>query len=196
MTIGTHQNNKSCAIVKFVREKSGTVEFLDGKRRRWLTADTFQREYTAIETPAPVILPSPRVLVRPAQYLPRTVDETAMRRQLLSVRGSRRKNLSKVDRDEMAKVAAVGFCANCGSRKNLQVAHAPSGLFGKGMNIKGSGGILALLCSADLSTNTLGCHERIDQHIEPDWIVLFLKAFARTRAAIHEAERDGTEVSE
>lgn len=180
MTIATHQNRKSGAQVTYLREWSGRAEFREGSKLRRMAVDKFSREYEALATEAPA-LPAPRVLVRPVEYKPREVDEVALARQRLSVHGSRRKDLSKVDRDEMALVASIGYCTCCGSTRNLQVAHAPSGLFGKGMSIKGNGGILALLCSADLSTNTLGCHERIDQHIEPDWIVLFEGVCENTR---------------
>ncbi len=183
--IATHRNRKSGAQVTYLREWSGRAEFREGSKLRRMAVDKFSREYEALATEAPP-LPAPRVLVRPVEYKPREVDEVALARQRLTVHGSRRKDLSKVDRDEMALVASIGYCTCCGSTRNLQVAHAPSGLFGKGMSIKGNGGILALLCSADLSTNTLGCHEEIDQHKVPDWSLRYLTAFARTRAAIHD----------
>jgi len=185
MTIATHQNRKSGAQVNWLREYAGSVEIRDGQKKRWIEKAKFERDYEALATEAPP-LPAPRILVRPVEYKPREIDETALARQRLAVNGSRRKDLSKSDRDEMALVASIGYCTCCGSTRNLQVAHAPSGLFGKGMNIKGNGGILALLCSADLSTNTLGCHEQIDQHKVPDWNLRYLTAFARTRAAIHD----------
>lgn len=185
MNIATHQNRKSGAQVNWLREYAGSIEIRDGQKKRWIDKAKFERDYEPLATEAPP-LPAPRVLVRPVEYKPREVDEVALARQRLTVHGSRRKDLSKVDRDEMALVASIGYCTCCGSTRNLQVAHAPSGLFGKGMSIKGNGGILALLCSADLSTNTLGCHEEIDQHKVPDWSLRYLTAFARTRAAIHD----------
>ena len=175
--IATHKNTKSGAEVTKLREYAGQVQFRDGSKLRRMVIERFMRDYQALDATC-YPLPPPRVLVKPANYELRRMDETALTRQRLQVTGSQRKKLTKADRDEMATVGTIPFCCRCGKTTNLQVAHAPSGIFGRAWGIKGNGGLLTRLCSVDADS----CHTLIDQHKIPDWAEEWKTAFCRSQA--------------
>lgn len=181
MTIATHQNQKSGAQVTVLREYHGDVQIRDGQKLRWIEKGKFARDYEPLSD-EPQATPTPRVLAQPAIYAPRVMDETALARQRLAVRGSIRSKLTKDDRDQMAAVGAIPYCCLCGSTRNLQVSHAPSGLFGKAFGEKGHPALLARLCSIDPTS----CHEQIDKHTDPDWRARWMEAALRTQAAVYD----------
>lgn len=182
--IATHRNVKSGTEVSYLREYAGRAEFREGGKVRRVSSERFIRDYERISEDQPVTLTMPQIMPAP-NYGPRKVDELALARQRLKVRGSRRNALTKIDRDKMALVGEIPFCCRCGKSNALQVAHAPAGLFGKGLNIKSNGALVTRLCSVAADS----CHTIIDNHVIPDWREEWMRAFCRSEAWIHENKK-------
>lgn len=194
----TYQNIKSGAQVRRGPDYRGQAVVVEGKRKRTIELDKFNRDYVSVDAePEPVQLPTqtpavsglaPAFPVMSTLYRPsfsaklqkdfaERLLHPATARQRTTIRGTLRSRMTMDEKEYLALAGSVPYCMypGCGSTERLQNAHGGADQ-GKGEGMKGNGFLIARLCMEH--------HRQIDCHEIEDWNYQWTRAEQATRVRI------------